>query len=91
MCRCLCECVNVHVRMCCYLQRPEEGVRSSGTGVIDICELPHEGSGNQILGPLQEQKMFLLADGNLHFIFYDILLVLNFFIQYIRSYSLPSS
>ena len=32
---------------CAYLQRPEEGAGSPGTGIADGCELPCVDAGNQ--------------------------------------------
>lgn len=39
--KCLCECLSLCMCTMCawYIQRPEEGVGSSGIGLIDDCEL----------------------------------------------------
>lgn len=45
----LCVCVHIHSDMCvCPCPwRPEEGVESPGARVVDFCELPDMGAGNQ--------------------------------------------
>lgn len=43
---CTCVCVNVcvwvggcgYVHMCSYLQRPDEGIKSPGAGVLGVCD-----------------------------------------------------
>lgn len=46
------------------LTGPEEGVRSSGAGVTDGCDLPTMGAENNT-GPLEEQQAFLTAEPSL--------------------------
>jgi hypothetical protein len=46
------------------LQKSEEGVRSTGTGVTDGCKLP-SGCWELNLRPLEEQPLFLTAEPSL--------------------------
>lgn len=46
MCVCLCECMPC---VCSCPRRPEEILRSPGTGVTGDCELPRTGAGKQTL------------------------------------------
>ena len=55
-----CRDVSMHVCM----QRPEEGIRSLGTGVTDGCELPC-GCWEWNPGPLQEQQLYLIPKPSL--------------------------
>ena len=45
-------------------QRPEEGVRSPGTGITEGCELPR-GYWELNLGPLEEQPVYLTTEPSL--------------------------
>lgn len=62
---CLPPCMYVCMNVCMYVQyvwcpkRPEEGVRSPGTGVTDCCESPY-GYWETNTGPLQEQQVLLV-------------------------------
>lgn len=38
-------------------KRIQEGIRSSGAGESDSCEIPDKGTGNKILVTLEEQKV----------------------------------
>ena len=50
---------------------PEEGIRSPGTEVTDLCELIC-GCSEPNPGPLQEQQAFLTAESSLQFLAYTL-------------------
>lgn len=50
----------VYVPNACYVQRPEEGARSTESGNMDVCKLPH-GCWESNLGPQEEQPVLLSA------------------------------
>ena len=61
---CLCAlpaCMYVYHVCAWCLWRPEEGIRSPGTGVTDGCEPPY-GYWESNLGPLEEQQVLLKAE-----------------------------
>lgn len=49
---------SVHCLSACYLRRPKEGIKSSGTGVTDKCKIPSECWGSN-LGPPEERQVLL--------------------------------
>jgi len=53
-------CFHVDHMHICRLQKSEEGVRSTGTGVTGSCEYWESNS-----GPLEEQPVFLTAEPSL--------------------------
>lgn len=50
--------------MCLCLWKPDEGIRSSGAGVIGACEVLSIGTRTNS-GPLQEQYVALITESSL--------------------------
>jgi len=69
-------CLYVHHTGTCYLQRSEEGIRSPGTGVTDVYELPYW-CWELNLGLLLKQHVLLTADPSLlpHILLFKIVFI----------------